>query len=206
VTSLRWPPGQRCGQRDAVRLDDQVVLRANTGAVDRRAASQRTTAKSTDVAAVYHSGRPVEPPEGVEPPGQLAIQPISDAGCLRVAQPPPSGDSRAASSRGSTRHGTPVTSTNRMAVNATRSSTRGRRIRRHTRVGNTRFQHRPEPIIDMPRLGHVTPPASVPTSSANPGTGLRSPRIFETASKPGSPFPRRLAAVDHRRRRRGVHG
>jgi hypothetical protein len=48
--------GQRCGQRDAVRVDDQVVLGPNAGTVDGRTASQRTTAKSADVAAVYHSG------------------------------------------------------------------------------------------------------------------------------------------------------
>jgi hypothetical protein len=36
----------------------------------------------------------------------------------------------------------------------------------------------------MQRLGHATPPGSVTTSSANPGTGLRSPRTSETASKP----------------------
>jgi hypothetical protein len=41
------------------------------------------------------------------------------------------------SSPGSIRHGTPVTSTKRMAVNAMRSSTRGRPIRGDTRAGNS---------------------------------------------------------------------
>jgi hypothetical protein len=38
----------------------------------------------------------------------------------------------------------------------------------------------------MQRLGHATPSGWVPTSSANPGTGLRSPRTSETASKPAT--------------------
>src|SRR5215208_575675 len=74
--------GQRCGQRHAVTVDDQVVLGTSAGAVDRRTAGQRTTTKRADVAAVHYPGLPVEPPEGVEPPEQLAMQPIPYAGRL----------------------------------------------------------------------------------------------------------------------------
>jgi hypothetical protein len=48
--------GQRCGQREAVTVDDQVVLGTSAGAVDRRTAGPRTTAKRADVTGVYHPG------------------------------------------------------------------------------------------------------------------------------------------------------
>src|SRR4051812_16622116 len=76
--------GQRCAQRDAVTVDDQVVLGTGAGTIDWRMAGQRTTAKRADVAAVYYPGRPVEPAEGVESPEQLPMQPIPDAGFLPV--------------------------------------------------------------------------------------------------------------------------
>jgi hypothetical protein len=67
-----------------VKVDDQVVFGTSAAAVDWRTAGQRTPTKGADVAGVYHSGRPVEPPEGVESPEQLAMQPIPYAGCLPV--------------------------------------------------------------------------------------------------------------------------
>ena len=84
--------GQRRGQRHAVTVDDQVVLGTGASSVDWRTAGQWTTAKRADVASVYDPGRPVELPEGVEPPEHLAMQPIPHAGCLPVAQPPPRRD------------------------------------------------------------------------------------------------------------------
>ena len=62
--------GQRCGQRHAVTVDDQVVLGTSAGAVDRRTAGRRTTTKGADVAAVHCRGRPVKPPD---PPATAAL-------------------------------------------------------------------------------------------------------------------------------------
>jgi hypothetical protein len=43
--------GQRCSQRHAATVEDQVVLGTRAGAVDRRTAGERTATKRADVAA-----------------------------------------------------------------------------------------------------------------------------------------------------------
>jgi hypothetical protein len=80
---IAMAPGQRCGQRDAMRVDDQVVLGTNVGG-QRGTASQQTTATSANVAAVCHAGRPVEPARALSRLSKLAMQPIPDAGCLPI--------------------------------------------------------------------------------------------------------------------------
>jgi predicted component of type VI protein secretion system len=162
--------GQRCGQRHAVTVDDQVVIGTGAGAVDWRTAGQWTTAKSADVAGVYDPGRPVELPEGVELPEHLAMQPIPHAGRVPVAQPPPRRDAGAAHLLRQqppwyARHEHEEDGRERDAVVNTRTSNPLMYAFRQQR-----FQHRPEPIIDMQRLSHAAPLASVLTSSANPGT------------------------------------
>jgi hypothetical protein len=136
----RPPTRDRLSRRSCIRMHPSSGPRCcvTVGCVaSSERASEAQERISADMASVHHPGRPVEPPASVEPPEQLAMQPIPHAGRLPVAQPPPRRDARQPSSRGNTRHGTPVTSTKRMAVNAMRSSTRGRPVPRRSRSGNS---------------------------------------------------------------------
>jgi hypothetical protein len=71
--------GQRCGQRHAVMVDDQVVLGTSAGAVDWRTAGQWTSAKRADVAGVYDPGRQSSSPR--------ALSRVSISRCSRSHTP-----------------------------------------------------------------------------------------------------------------------
>ena len=108
-------------QRDAGGVADDVCLVparvGSTGEGPVRAPSQ-----GADLAAVHDPSRPVKLPDRVQAAQQLAVHTLTHAGGLPVPKPPPRRHARAANLLDTMRHGTPVTSTNTIAVNAARRS------------------------------------------------------------------------------------
>ena len=76
---------ERGKQRNAAAVDDQVVLRAGASAVERRGSGENAAAQCPDVAGVDDATRPVEAPNGVQPPQQLAVKPLPYSGRVPVA-------------------------------------------------------------------------------------------------------------------------
>lgn len=87
--------GQRRGQRDAVRLDDHVVLAANLAPVHRGRTGGRPALHRADVAGVDCGAGEVQQVCGLQFGEQQLVQALPDPGLVPVPQPSPAGHPRA---------------------------------------------------------------------------------------------------------------